>query len=223
MRKKIAISQSCFMPWRGFFDIIRQVDEFIINDGWQYNWSSWRNRNVIKTQHGPKWISIPVRRISHAQTIAQTQVVSQAWRKRHWRSISQSYAKAPLYQRHRAFFEELYFTATAADTFLSDINYKFLAGICDLLAIHTPITRITQYEKHGDKNDAVISCCRAFGATHYLTLPASKAYIDPEAFRREGITLEWMKYDYPEYLQLFPPFVAKVSIIDTIFNTENIF
>ena len=58
--KKIAILQSNYIPWKGYFDIINMVDEFILYDDMQYTRRDWRNRNKIKTTDGVKWLSIPV-------------------------------------------------------------------------------------------------------------------------------------------------------------------
>ena len=46
--KKIAILQSNYIPWKGYFDIINLVDEFILYDDMQYTRRDWRNRNKIK-------------------------------------------------------------------------------------------------------------------------------------------------------------------------------
>ena len=58
--KKIAILQSNYIPWKGYFDIINSVDEFIFYDEMQYTKNDWRNRNKIKTQNGLLWLSIPI-------------------------------------------------------------------------------------------------------------------------------------------------------------------
>ena len=51
-KKSVAILQSSYIPWKGYFDIIHQVDEFIIFDSRQYTSRDWRNRNQIKTKDG---------------------------------------------------------------------------------------------------------------------------------------------------------------------------
>ena len=58
--KKVAILQSNYIPWKGYFDIINMVDEFILYDDMQYTRRDWRNRNKIKTFGGVKWLTIPV-------------------------------------------------------------------------------------------------------------------------------------------------------------------
>ena len=45
--KKIAVLQSNYIPWKGYFDIIHDVDEFIFHDDLQYTKNDWRNRNII--------------------------------------------------------------------------------------------------------------------------------------------------------------------------------
>lgn len=50
--KKVAIVQSNYIPWKDYFDIIADIDEFIIYDDMQYTWRDWRNRNKIKTHKG---------------------------------------------------------------------------------------------------------------------------------------------------------------------------
>src|SRR5688500_14700814 len=53
--KRVAIVQSSYVPWKGFFDLIRSVDEFILLDEVQFTRRDWRSRNRIKTQHGVAW------------------------------------------------------------------------------------------------------------------------------------------------------------------------
>ena len=58
--KKVAISQSNYIPWKGYFDMINSVDEFIFYDEMQYTRRDWRNRNKIKTTSGLIWLTVPV-------------------------------------------------------------------------------------------------------------------------------------------------------------------
>ena len=58
--KSVAVIQSCYVPWKGYFDIINSVDEFILYDDCQYTRQDWRNRNRVKTARGTRWLTIPV-------------------------------------------------------------------------------------------------------------------------------------------------------------------
>ena len=222
MNKKVAILQSNYIPWKGYFDIINSVDEFILYDDVQYTKNDWRNRNRIATPNGPAWLTIPVSargRTSQAVKIKDV-VVSDSgagWNRKHWRSIANNYAKANHFQTHRELFEDLYLGLD--ETFLSRINYRFLTAICGILEIDTKLTWSMDYRLGEGKTARLVDLCRQAGATEYLSGPAAKDYLDEDLFRRAGITIRYMDYaGYPEYEQRFSPFEHGVSVIDLIFN-----
>ena len=59
--KRVAIVQSNYIPWKGYFDLIASVDEFILYDDVQFTRRDWRNRNRIKTPQGVHWLTVPVK------------------------------------------------------------------------------------------------------------------------------------------------------------------
>ena len=215
--KKIAILQSNYIPWKGYFDIIRSVDEFVLYDDMQYTKNDWRNRNKIKTRNGLEWITIPVRQESLAQTIRETKIANPLWHKQHWKMLAQNYAKAAHFKEYKDIFEELYLGAT--ETYLSEINRKFILAINGLLGIATTIRCSSEFTLAPGKSERLLELCRSLGATTYLSGPAAKEYLDAAIFAEAGIEVEWMDYSgYPEYTQLFPPFEHGVSIVDLLFN-----
>ena len=107
--KKVAILQSNYIPWKGYFDIINLVDEFILYDDMQYTRRDWRNRNQIKTVDGVKWLTIPVdTKGKFFQKINETKVSDHKWAEAHWKAICLNYAKAPYFKTYEPLFEELY-------------------------------------------------------------------------------------------------------------------
>lgn len=219
MGKKVAIIQSNYIPWRGYFDTINQVDEFILFDDMQYTRRDWRNRNKIKTPQGLIWLTIPVDvKGKYHQKIKDAVVNDPNWPDQHWKTIVHHYARAPYFEEYRSFFEALYQEAT--DPFLSKINYHFLSAICQLLGITTRLSWSMDYEIVEGKTERLVSLCQQTGATTYLSGPSARDYIEPVLFEQASITLEFIDYsNYPEYPQLFPPFEPAVSILDLIFNT----
>ena len=86
LMKKVAISQSNYIPWRGYFDLIASVDEFVIFDEMQYTKRDWRNRNKIKTKEGALWLTVPVRvKGKYLQNIRETEINGISWQKNHWK------------------------------------------------------------------------------------------------------------------------------------------
>lgn len=217
-QKKIAIIQSCYIPWKGYFDIIKYVDEFVLFDDMQYTIRDWRNRNKIKTPNGLMWLTIPIRvKGGYYQKIRETVISDPGWNRRHWKSIVQNYSKAKYFHTYREIFEELYLRSNKR--FLSEINYRFLIAICEILGINTKLSWSMDYRLVEGKTERLIDLCKQAGTTEYISGPTAKGYIDEELFGQEGISLKYMDYSgYPEYNQLFPPFEHRVSIIDLIFN-----
>jgi hypothetical protein len=218
--KRTAILQSSYIPWKGYFDIINMVDEFILYDDMQYTKNDWRNRNRIKSHTGTAWMTIPVSlKGRFGQRIRDVEVNDPRWSAKHWKSIQVHYARAPYFKALRPILQELYERA-AKEVLLSKINEIFIRGICDLLGIRTQITRSMDYELKGDRVECLVSLCEQSGAGQYLSGPAAKGYLEEQVFTAKDIEVLWMDYTgYPEYRQLFaPPLIHEVTILDLLLN-----
>jgi hypothetical protein len=216
--KKVAIVQSNYIPWKGYFDLINSVDEFILFDDMQYTRRDWRNRNKIKTSQGLIWLTIPVQvKGKYFQTIKETEISDQNWAQLHWKSILNNYVRADYFADYKEIFEDLYLNCN--EKFLSEINYRFLVKICNLLGIQTQISWSTDYAIVNGKTERLVSLCKQAGATEYISGPAARDYIDEDLFQQENIKLSYIEYNnYPEYRQIHPNFEHGVSIIDLLFN-----
>lgn len=219
MGKKVAIVQSNYIPWRGYFDLIRRVDEFILFDDMQYTRRDWRNRNKIKTPQGAAWLSIPVMvKGRYFQKINETLISEPSWVENHWKTICQCYAKAPFFKQYAACFEELYLDCK--ETLLSRINFRFISAINKILDIQTKISWSSDYGVIDGKTERLVDLCKKTDAAAYLSGPSARGYIAEDLFAEAHIDLQYMDYSgYMEYPQLYPPFDHAVSIIDLIFNT----
>jgi hypothetical protein len=218
MAKRVAILQSNYVPWKGYFDVINSVDEFVLFDDMQYTRRDWRNRNRIKTPGGTIWLTIPVRvKGKYLQRIDETEISEPDWNQTHLKTLLTHYARARFLPQHRSWLEELYQGAGFA--LLSQVNHHFIRSICQLLGIKTRITWSTDYQPAEGKTERLVSLCRQAGASSYLSGPAARDYIDPTLFQAAGIELTFMDYSgYPEYEQLHPPFDHAVSILDLILS-----
>lgn len=220
MHKKIAVVQSNYIPWKGYFDLIRSVDAFILYDDVQYTRCDWRNRNKIKTAQGEHWLSIPVKKKGLlGQLINEVQISDPGWAEAHWKTIEQSYRRAPCFTRMEAPIRALYEQA-AHLTHLTRINQLFIAGLCPLLGIHTPLYRSEELGGGEGRNERLIHLCQSLGGSEYLSGPAASCYLDEAAFAAAGISVSYMSYaGYPEYPQVYGEFQHALSVIDLLFNT----
>lgn len=218
---RAAISQSNYIPWKGYFDLIASVDTFMLFDDMQYTRRDWRNRNIIKTPNGAKWLTIPVdTKGKYHQKINATQIVDDNWSENHWNQIAQNYQKAPYFKETAEWLKPLYLENNYR--FLSEWNALFISKICDFLDINTRIVDSRNFVMLEDRSARLADLCSQLGASQYVSGPAAKDYLDELPFIGKSIQVEWIDYSgYPEYPQLHGDFSHAVTILDLIFNTGN--
>lgn len=218
MSKTVAIVQSNYIPWKGYFDMIAAVDEFILFDDMQYTRRDWRNRNQIKTPQGVQWLTVPVLvKGKYHQSIRETELDGADWAANHWKTLVQNYRRAPHFEEVAGWLEPLYLGRVY--THLSPLNQTFLEAICAYLEIQTRITHSWDYVLQPGKTERLVGLCQQAGATRYISGPAARGYIEPQVFDQAGVTLSWFDYaGYPEYPQLWGDFAHGVSILDLLFN-----
>ena len=218
MLKQIAILQSSYIPWKGYFDIIKKVDEFVVYDIVQFSKNDFRNRNKLVLNGVPTWLTIPVRQKHLHQRIDETEIADGRWAKKHWRSIEQSYKKLAGFESYSEPLRQAY-EALGDEKFLTNVNVRLLQTLCSLMRIDTPIRNAADFDLPEDRVERIIGLCKALGADSYLSGPAAKAYLDAEPLSASGIELEWIDYGgYPEYRQKGDVFEHGVSVIDLLFN-----
>lgn len=215
--KKAAIIQSCYIPWKGYFDIIHDVDLFIFLDDVQVTTRDWRNRNKIKTPNGTLWLTIPIGHRDH-KLIYEIQLTDKKWQKKHWKTIAQFYSKADYFRTYSGFFEYVYL-GKEWDS-LSELNQFLIKTIStEFLGIKTEFVDSRQLSVTEKNLDRLICLLKKADAGVYISGPSARNYIDEKAFDGAGIKLIYKDYTgYPEYPQFFPPFAHDVSILDLLFH-----
>jgi len=220
MPRTVAILQSNYVPWKGYFDLIRRADEFVLYDTAQYTKNDWRNRNRIKTPQGVQWLTIPVAAGPLGRPIDAARVGDRGWAENHLTRLRYAYRDAPHFARSEAAVAALYAEAGRLDR-LTDVNELFLRGLCGLLGVPARFTRSHDYNLDDpDPTGRLVGICTQAGATEYLSGPAARAYLDEGRFHAAGIAVRYIDYaGYPEYPQLHGPFDPAVSALDLLFMT----
>jgi hypothetical protein len=227
MSRRVAISQSNYIPWKGYFDLLGSVDEFIVYDEVQYTRRDWRNRNKIKTPAGLKWLTVPVQaKGKYHQRIDETLITGTDWAGDHLATLRHMYAKTPHFGDYADDLERLY---GAPPERLSDLNRTLIEWVVAQLGLTTRITWSTDYEvpearrartEDGDATELLAALSEAAGADTYVSGPAAQAYMQHERFDRRGIAVEYFIYGpYPKYEQPHPPFEHAVTVLDLLFCT----
>jgi len=216
------ILQPSYIPWRGYFHQIALSDVFVFYDDVKYDKNGWRNRNRIKTKNGSIWLTIPVftKGVETNQTpINQIKINwQQNWNRKHWQALQTHYAKAPYFEKFAPILEAFY---QQHPDLLSDFTIELTIQIARELGIqHTKFIRSSEMKGiTGQKTDRLVQILSKLNATHYISGPSAQSYIEADKFQEAGISLEYMKYEYSEYPQLYPPYDPQVSILDLMFMT----
>lgn len=215
--KTVVVLQSNYIPWKGYFDLVHDADEFIFYDDLQFTKNDWRNRNKIKSINGLEWLTIPVGG-ENKRLICEVEIKESIWQVKHWKTLQANYLKTPHFDRYRPFFEDIFLSQKWKN--LSELNQHLIRYIaCDLLGVSTTFRDSRQYPLTGQKQNRLLDLLDKAEASRYVSGPAAKAYIEPKLFKARGIELVWKDYSgYPEYPQRFPPFEHGVSILDLLFN-----
>lgn len=216
--KRVGIIQSAYIPWKGYFDIIHDVDLFVFHDDIQYTKGDWRNRNRIKTPDGERWLTIPVGTDEHRR-ICDVQLPGSDWARDHWRRLEAAYGRAPFYRHYCKYFEQFYL-GTAWRS-LSDLNQALIVGIArDLIGITTEFADSRRFGLTHAKGERVLELLAKTDADVYVSGPAARAYITDAQFAEAGMQVVWKDYSgYPGYDQMYPPFSHAVTILDLLFHT----
>jgi len=217
----VAVLQPGYLPWLGFFDQLRRADVFVYYDDVQYDKHGWRNRNRIKTQNGPLWLTVPVKASTGGASgtlprIVDVEIDSRTpWARKHIESIRQAYSRAPHLSRYLPPLEEL--LQRKWDR-LVDLDLACVSLMAGWFGLARRVERSSMLGITAERSERLVAICRHFGASRYVSGDAAQSYLDVPLFERAGIQVEWQQYGHPTYPQLHGEFVPNLSALDLILN-----
>lgn len=219
--RTLVVNQPTYLPWLGYFDILRRADVFVVYDHVQFSRQSWQQRNRIRDRRGPLLLTVPVlHRGKGPQALCEVEVDrTKDFATKHLRAIHANYARAP---RFRELFPELEVLYAAAPERLAELNWSLIRWGMEKLGVRTTVFFSRDLGVEGRNVDALLELCERFGADRYMSPAGARDYIgDGEAFAERGIRLEYQAYEHPVYPQLdHPDFVSHLSFIDFLLNVD---
>jgi hypothetical protein len=212
--------QPAYLPWLGYFERVATSDLHIILDDVQIEHggkTSFTNRNKLRTGTGWMWLTVPIRTKGQRQPMITEVRIDNGgnWRDKHWRSISQQYARAPYFPAYRTELQALY---AREWPMLTPLLLHTTAWLRTQLGVTTPCVRSSELGVKGAKSDLILSLCREVGATTYLSGPFGRNYLDMAAFRHAGVEVVFHTYQHPSYTQLHGDFQPHMSALDLLLN-----
>jgi hypothetical protein len=220
MVRSVAIAQPTFLPWAGWFDLVDQVDLFIILDDVALSKQSWQQRNRIKTRTGLIYTTVPIRSAGRlGQRIIDTEVADAGFVQKLTRTVAQNYARAAHLEPYFSEFCAV-LTASAATGKLAELNCGLIDWLATQLGITTRRVRSSELGVSGKRGGHVAMLCEAVGADRYVSPPGAEHYLmaDRTEFETRRIGVDLHVYEHPSYRQCFEPFEPYASVLDLLLN-----
>lgn len=217
---KIAIAQPTYLPWLGYFDLLDQVDKFVLLDSVQFEKKSWQQRNRIKTPSGLLWLTVPVAfRGKLSQRIADVEIREPQFWRNHLRAIQLNYCRTPFFEKYFPRFEELLRSAES-NLRLAELNVALLSWLMRSLGLETPLIRSSELAVDGKRTELLAEICSSLDADIYISPLGSAEYLlhDLATLTDRDVEVCFQHYEHPVYQQIFPPFQSHASVLDLLFN-----
>jgi hypothetical protein len=218
---KIAICQPTYLPWLGYFDLIDQVDIFVLLDNVQFQRQSWQHRNRLKGPSGLQWLTVPVKfRGRFGQLINQVEIRDTEFWRDHLRAIELNYRRTPFFSDYFAELSSRLRQSCSPGALMADLDIQLIQWFMNVLGIRTSVLLSSHLEQSGKRMVLLGNICDSLGAKEYVSPLGSAAYLlqEIDVLLDKGIEVGFQHYEHPQYRQLFPPFCPYASVLDLIFN-----
>jgi len=215
----LAIMQPYFLPYLGYFQLIHAVDKFVIYDDVSYMKSGWINRNRIKNQESPQYITVPVQNGRSGVPIREVLIAKTPnnWKVKMLRTVAQSYARAPFYDEVYPIFENMIYYQLSS---IAELDTHIICQICKYLGITTEISKTSSIYENSKLTsvDRVIDICEKERASQYINAIGGRDLYSYDLFEAKGISLKFLQPILGLYAQGGDGFVPGLSILDILMN-----
>jgi hypothetical protein len=215
---RVGIHQPQYLPWLPYIRKAAKCDLFILLDSVAFQKNGLQNRNRIKGESGPLWLTVPVQH-ELGQAIQDTRIDNRSrWRRKHWSSIRQNYGRTPGFAVYGAELGALYEREWDS---LFELNMAALRLLLRWYDVGVELALSSAMEARGKGSELVLNLCLEAGAKTYVSGLGGKDYLDEASFARAGIELV---YAPPEVTRPYPQahpdagFIGDLSAIDLLFN-----
>lgn len=216
--KRIAVMQPYTFPYFGYFQLIEAVDTFVFFDDVQYIRRGYINRNSILNQGKAYSFTIPVKKAPQKTKINEVKINIEnyeKWVNNFFKTIKNCYKHAPFYENT---LELLQLILNQNHTKIDSLAKTSVKKIASYLEMETNFVNSSDlpYERTGTGQEKVISICQLLKAADYVNPPGGKSLYDPDTFAKNGLQLNFIAPQLPDYNQFQQPHVSNLSIIDQL-------
>ena len=214
------ISQPTFFPWIGYFDMIDQVNIFVVLDDANFSKQRWHQRNKFKSKKGMELFTVPVKNVNISSKINQIEIFdTDRVVKKFKKFIITNYSKSKYFELYSQDIFKV-FDKFAKKGNLSNLNFEIIKFFLDILKIKTKIFLSSDLKIEEKRSEKIIAICDHFQRKEYFSSLGANEYLteDKNLFIKKNIKIYLHNYEHPTYSQLYPPFIPNACILDLLFN-----
>lgn len=214
--KTLVVMQPTYLPWLGYFELMKQSDVFVFYDHVQFSKQSWQQRNRVYGKAGETMLTVPVIQ-RQGQPISEVEIdPASNFVRKHLETLKQCYGKAPGFT---ALFPELAAVYGKGHRLLKDLNCDLIRLGRERLGVGNEFKFSSELGVTGDKVESLVGLCKSVGADRYYSPAGSRGYIEENnLFEKEGIQLDFQAYEHPVYSQGAKEFKSHMAFVDYLFN-----
>ncbi|MFX1535214.1 MAG: WbqC family protein [Promethearchaeota archaeon] len=215
----VVITQPTYLPWTGYFRVIKEADIGVFLDNVQFETRSWQSRNRIKTPHGWIWLTVPTHHNSESKICDVEIDNSKPWKRQHLNAIKTCYGKAKYFKDYFPFFKSVY---ESEWTKIAALDMHIIKYLANQLGLNTLFLQASNLEIEGKRTRLLFNICKKLNANRYVSSIGAKKYMEDDGakalFEKGGIEVEFLQFNNPTYPQLFGDFIPEMSFLDCLFN-----
>jgi 2-polyprenyl-3-methyl-5-hydroxy-6-metoxy-1,4-benzoquinol methylase len=217
---KVAVMQTYFFPYLGYFSLIDSSDHFVFFDDVQFRKKSWMSRNRLLdiSKSTPFYIRPEISKSDYQCNMMDVELSQNGnWQKKLLSQIE-------FYKNFKDYNEirDLLIDILDNTKYLCDFNINSTIAISKYLGIKTKFSRFSEHNfQFSDlplgKGDWGRETANAIGATHYINAPGGEEFIFSDKFEEMGMKLGFIQPNLKKYEQNSKEFVIGLSILDVLF------
>lgn len=216
----VFIHQPEYFPWTHFFEKLYKSDIVVLLDSVQYSRRSFQNRNIVFSETGSKWITVPIIKSPRETKINDIKINNKIeWQELHRDILTKLYSDNIYFDEINNLFKKVFENKWEN---LSDLNIYIIKKIIKYFNLNKKIFLSSELKLKNKKSDLILEICNFFKVNEYVTGLGSKSYLDQKRFIENNINIIYLEPKNNFYNQYnYKNFVPNLSILDYLYNNGN--
>lgn len=213
--------QPYFLPYIGYFSLVKHTDKFILLDDVQYIRHGWIERNrILKQAGGWMYIKVPIIKNSGRETLIKNIQINN---QRNWKG--KILAQLQHYKRNASHYAAVIRILKSVFEIeynsIVTLNKAALEAVCAYLGIKTQICVFSEMgldiEKVNAPDEWALNICRAMdNVNEYWNSEGGISFFDTQKYTENEIDIQFIRMKEVQYSQKSLGFETNLSIIDLL-------